>query len=127
MIKFPILPEEARGYMCAWCGTGHKLVEPNSIASISCGAILYSSKKRDSGGPSDKMGGYLSISWHGAHSDEGGIGDSPDTFVDIPLRSEVVGGQMDINFCSTECLRAFLNNCVDELELRISEDINSDS
>jgi hypothetical protein len=118
--NFPIPPEEDRGFLCAWCRSGHKLLEPHSFAGISCGAILLDAEDRSSGGPSDDMEGYLSLSWHGAHADEGGVGKNPDIYLHLPLKSAVVGGQMDIFFCSTDCLRAFLNHSVDELERRVA-------
>jgi hypothetical protein len=126
-ITFPILPGNEDDHLCAWCGNGHTLLAPNSFANLCCGAVLFDYEDRDSAGPSDDMEGYLELNWHGAHSEEGGIGKHPDTFASVPLKKGIVGGQMGINFCSTECLRAFLNNCVNELELRIAGDHNSDS
>ena len=32
------------------------------------------------------------------------------------------GGQFDVYFCSTDCLRAFLNSCVDALELEVQKE-----
>ena len=35
---------------------------------------------------------------------------------------DVRGGQADLAFCSTQCLRQFLNHCVDELERLVEKD-----
>lgn len=126
-ITFPILSGSEYEYLCAWCGNGHTLLKPNSFATLSCGAVLYDYEDQYAAGVSDDLEGYLEINWHGAHSEEGGIGKNPDTSVSVPLKKGVVGGQMGINFCSTECLRAFLNSCVDELEKRIAGENSSDT
>jgi hypothetical protein len=48
----------------------------------------------------------LSFGWQGP----GLLGDGFEAFADT------VGGGVCLNFCSTTCLRRFLNDCVDHLE-----------
>jgi hypothetical protein len=119
--KFPLQNKEKLNYdtkMCLWRKT-NKVLEPHSFASISAGTVLLDPNDPCSGGPSDKMGGYLDFSWHGAHTNEGGKGIRPDTYAYLPITKACKGGQSEFLFCSTDCLRAFLNYCVDELERRI--------
>ena len=86
------------------------------MATITGGAVLMSRREKI-GGPSNKMQGYLDLDWHGAH--DGGSGKHRESFVSLPIAKDVVGGQFDLMFCSTKCLRAFLNVAVDELERRM--------
>jgi hypothetical protein len=74
-------------------------------------------RKRENGGPDDRMDGFLALDWYGAH--DGGQGRDRDIFERIEIGKDVRGGQFDILFCSTKCLRAYLNFCVDELEKKI--------
>ncbi len=114
-MEFPVLNKTDA---CIWCKKG-KMLEPHSFASINAGAILLDPDDPECGGPSEQMEGYLNLSWHGAHSNESGEGMLPDTFANLTIAKDNKGGQSDFLFCSTNCLRAFLNHCVDELEKRI--------
>ena len=60
---------------------------------------------------------FMTLMWHGAHS--GGKGELPDVFASVDVADEVANGQFELYFCSTSCLRGFLNYCVDELENRM--------
>ena len=79
--------------------------------------MLDRSKK--SGGPSDRMEGFLEFGWHGAQN--GGFGDGREIYTRVEIIGDVIGGQFDLYFCSTPCLRKFLNACVDELDKRIKK------
>lgn len=105
-------PTKAR---CPWC-KGKKVLEPHSMAILAGGAFLMDRRKRN-GGPSPRMDGFLELIWHGAH--DGGLGSDRGIDAYLRIASEVRGGQYTLYFCSTKCLRAFLNHCVDELEGRI--------
>jgi hypothetical protein len=100
---------------CPWCKK-HKVHEPHSFAVLAGGALLMD-RKNDSGGPDEKMDGYLSMSWHGAH--DRGEGKFRDIYKMIYIAKGIRGGQYGLYFCSTACMRAFLNYCVDELEHKI--------
>ena len=66
----------------------------------------------------DRIAGFLSLTWHGAHDDGEGEFREQDHFIDIVDKAP--DGQFHLSFCSTSCLRAFLNNAVDELEKKLS-------
>jgi len=76
-------------------------------------------RKRENGGPDDKMGGFLAVAWHGAH--DNGLGKDRDIFEIVEIAKDVRGGEYEILFCSTKCLRAYLNFCIDELEKKIKK------
>ena len=60
---------------------------------------------------------FMTLIWHGAHS--GGKGALSEIYASVDVADEVVNGQFDLYFCSTACLRGFLNYCVDALEERM--------
>ena len=62
----------------------------------------------------------LDIIWHGAH--DSGVGEDRDIFTTVSLADECHDGEFDIYFCSTTCLRAFLNSWVDALETKIRQE-----
>jgi hypothetical protein len=118
-IVFPVVkgkisrwPEEP---LCPMCRKA-RVFEPHSMACIDAGALKVN-RKRDTGGPSDDLDGFLHLSWHGAH--DSGMGDDRDIFCNLEVIKDVRGGQGELYFCSTTCLRAFLNACVDALEQQI--------
>lgn len=120
-MKFPLIENAGAFYpkeaICPWCKKS-KVFEPHSFAVIGGGALLQG--RGGSAGPSEKMEGFLHLSWHGAHTEEGGYGKDPDSGGMVEIVKDVKGGQFDIYFCSTECLRGFLNHCVDNLEEQIN-------
>jgi len=111
---FPIVPKGKKS-ACPMCGK-KGIFEPNSFATINGGALL---KEGTSAHMDDKMEGFLSLGWHGAHTDMKGKGEKPDTWANLDLARDTAYGQFEMYFCSTKCLRAYLNACVDELERKI--------
>jgi len=85
------------------------------MAILEAGA-LFMNRKNDSGGPSERMDGYLGLLWHGAH--DGGKGRNREVCCRLDIMRDVLGGQGEIYFCSTTCLRRFLCDCVDALEAK---------
>jgi hypothetical protein len=77
---------------------------------LSGGALLLD-RKRENSIPSAALSGFLHLIWHGAHDN---------TMVDIAL--DVTGGQFELFFCSTACVRTFLNSWVDALDKRIARE-----
>lgn len=120
-MKFPLQKNELdnNSLQCTWCNCD-KVSEPNSMAMLACGAVLMNRKTGD-GIPDNRLDGFLDLTWHGAHTCDGGYGEHPDTFVNIMIAENVQGGQISISFCSTKCLREFLNFMVDKLEDKIIE------
>ncbi len=74
-------------------------------------------RKEDTGLPDESMDAFLSFQWHGAH--DGGEGKYGEAYASVDIARDVRGGQFEIYFCSTTCLRSYLNYCVDELEKKI--------
>ena len=118
-MKLPTVKGRTSSYpkraLCPWCRK-NKVLEPHSFAVIDGGALLIN-REDDSGGPDDNMDGFLSITWHGAH--DGGVGKDRDIGATVQIAKDVRGGQFDLYFCSTKCLRSYLNFCVDELDKKI--------
>ena len=121
-IELPVIEGEPNYWpdraICPVCGQG-KVLEPHSFAILHAGALLMD-RPDDSGGPSDNLDGFLSLGWHGAHDD--GQGDDRDIGCYLDIIRDARGGQADLYFCSTACLRTFMNQCVDKLEGRIKEE-----
>ena len=126
-MRLPVLKDEKVAVpekpLCPQCRRS-KVLEPHSMA-ILCGGAMRMEKDRKSGGPHDSLDGFLSLTWHGAHGP--GIGPDRDIYTQLYVAEECRGGQFEICFCSTKCLRSFLNSCVDSLEEKIaSEKPNSE-
>jgi hypothetical protein len=126
--KLPVVKGKRRNYfptkpLCPVCGE-RKVLEPHSMASLTSGALSLLDKKEDIWGPSEDMRGYLDLDWHGAH--DGGEGENRDIFTTVSLVRDVKGGQASLHFCSTNCLRQFLNTCVDELKTKIEMEMKSE-
>jgi hypothetical protein len=121
-VDFPLIENAGAYYpkeaVCPWCKKS-KIFEPHSFAVLGGGALLQA--RDGSAGPSEKMEGFFHLSWHGAHSNDGGEGKDPDIVGTVDIVRNVQGGQFEIYFCSTECLRNFLNYCVDSLEIQLQK------
>ncbi len=115
-LDFPVMdaskPYVPRERLCPWCKT-NPVHEPNSMAILNGGAMMMS-EDRQSGSMDQRLDGFLSLIWHGAH--DGGVGEWRDFCETVRVADNCPGGQFEIYFCSTACLRAFLNYCVDKLE-----------
>ena len=119
-LKLPVVKGKSDHWpkkpFCPICGK-NKVFEPHSMAILYAGAMLMD-RAKDEGGPSDDLDGSLELHWHGAH--DGGTGKDADIFCGVDIIRDAIGGQADLYFCSTKCLRRFLNACVDELEGKIA-------
>jgi hypothetical protein len=120
-LPFPVMdsssPYGPKGGDCPWCGAS-PVHEPNSMAILNGGALMMS-VDRQCGQMDPRLDGFLSLIWHGAH--DGGRGEWRDCGAEVRIADNCPGGQFEIYFCSTSCLRAFLNDCVDRLERVRSE------
>lgn len=121
-ITFPVasgssvsFPKEA---LCPMCKTT-RVQEPHSMAIVNLGAMLMTNRVKGAGMMSDDLDGFLRFIWHGAH--QGGSGDHAGISAFLDIVEDVRGGQADLYFCSTSCLRAFFNTCVDAFEMKIAE------
>jgi len=119
-INFPVasgssvcFPKEA---LCPMCKTT-RVQEPHSMAIVNLGAMLMTNRANGAGMMSDDLDGFLRFIWHGAHQDGSGDHAGMSAFLDIV--EDVRDGQADLYFCSTTCLRAFFNACVEAFEMKI--------
>jgi hypothetical protein len=108
-------PKEA---LCPICRAA-KVLEPHSMAIVNLGALKMTERVTGSGGMSDDLDGFLTLSWHGAH--DRGEGRDPEIHASVSIADGCRGGQADLYFCSTGCLRRFFDACVDELERKIEK------
>lgn len=90
------------------------------MALIMGGALEKLGKDHFVTSDGDKIAGYLSFVWHGAHDEGEGDFREMDHMIDIVDKAP--DGQFQLSFCSTSCLRKFLNQAVDELERQISNE-----
>ena len=94
--------------MCPKCG-GTMNAEPGTFAFVAGGALRRTGK--DTAVIAADLSGFLSIGLHGGH----GQGENTPSG-SVRIADDTANGQFEYYFCSTECLRGFLNSCVDELE-----------
>ena len=81
------------------------------------GGSIYTGRRR---GIPDELEGFASITWHGAH--DMGTGHDRDIYTSTDFARDCQGGQFEVYFCSTACLRAFFNSWVDVLETKIQKE-----
>ena len=89
------------------------------MAMINLGAMLMTDRKKGAGSMSEDLDGFMRLIWHGAH--DGAVGRDANLDAHVDIVEDVRGGQADLYFCSTTCLRSFLNACVDDLERKVAE------
>ena len=111
----PYFPTDGR---CPWCNN-NSVNEPHSMAILNGGALMMNAD-RTCGEMDDRLDGFLSLIWHGAHGS--GTGIFPGKGAMVRVADNCAGGQFEMYFCSTDCLRGFLNHCVDKLEDSIRTD-----
>ena len=117
-MKFPIVQKKKsyhpKAPRCPQCRR-RKVLEPHSMAIIS-GFTTFIRRPRPNTSVAD-LATSLDITWHGAH--DSGIGDDRDIFTTVSLAEDCHDGKFQVYFCSTKCLRAFLNTWVDALETKV--------
>jgi len=117
-MNFPVVQKKKSHHpkspRCPQCRR-RKVLEPHSMAFIS-GSTTFIQRSRLNASVAD-LAASLDITWHGAH--DSGIGDDRDIFTSVSLANDCRNGEFAVYFCSTKCLRAFLNTWVDALETKI--------
>ncbi len=120
-MKYPLITDDSgiypKRFICPICKK-KKIGEPHSFAYLSGGALKVDKKNKRSI-MSESLRGFLSIGWHGAH--DGGIGRDRDIYINIEIAQDSSVGQFEFYTCSTHCLRILLNNCINDLEKKISK------
>jgi len=116
-IHFPVVQDEKAMYplgdVCLVCGVnpiggeGHPMVIVNAGALVKVGDERYAI--------SEDAIAFFTLAWHAQGIPSSGRSASVD------VADMVQGGQFDLYFCSTQCLRAFFNRCVDALEQKIAQ------
>ncbi len=98
------------GNICPWCKKRRLGVRPG-MAILNAGAMRAEGKDRYGMATDDAA--FFTLIWHTDHS-------NPDEydFALVDIADLVDSGQFELHFCSTDCLRGFMNFCVDELERR---------
>jgi hypothetical protein len=111
-IKFPVVKGKRvvfpTDHVCPWCQK-RKLGEPPGMAILNAGAMRPTAPECYT--MADDDAAFMTLIWHS---------NDPSNYDDASFEiAELVDtGQFELYFCSTDCLRSFLNHCVDELERR---------
>jgi hypothetical protein len=120
-MKLPLLKNKENIHpgngRCSWCQKD-KITEPYSMAVLSGGALLLNNSG-DTSKLSNNLSGFFYLTWHGAHNNQQVI--DGEIYETLLIAHNVEGGQFSIYFCSTNCVRAFLNKLVDDLESKVKK------
>jgi len=114
-IHFPVAHGEKVMYplgdVCPVCGINPIGGEGHPMAIVNAGALTRVGDDRYA--ISEDAIAFFTLAWHAQGIPSSGRSASVD------VADMVQGGQFDLYFCSTQCLRAFFNRCVDVLEQEI--------
>ena len=122
-IEFPVVsgegdkiafPQNPDGDLCPVC-YANTLGLDKECAFIHGGALLLDPEDKNRVLRIDNLEAFLFFDWNGADKET----------VDFEIARDVKKGQYSLNFCSTKCLRSFLNHCVDRLEAKIKDTTNA--
>lgn len=122
-ISFPVIDRRNQKYpkrpVCPICKK-NKVWEPHSFVVLWGGAIEKKGRDHyESTIENANIVGVLNLDWHGAHDD--GEGEFREIGITVDIVDKATGGNFDLYFCSTSCLREFLNKAVDALEQGMQE------
>ena len=101
---------QARGMSlraCVTCGVRKPAAAP--FAFLHAGA-MWMEPGGEWGGPHDRMEAFLWLGWHDDDKSQ------ETKTAAVCVFDDVTGGQRELRFCSTACLRSFFSHLVDELE-----------
>ena len=106
-----VVSQAARGnYSCITCGSSISEVSNTEIRLV-CGAILMDDATRSCGGPSDLLSGFMDLWFHQSQ---------PHTAASLVVAKDVKGGQLEIPFCSIECVSRFFEELVSAFREQIA-------
>ncbi len=109
--EFPIAAGDDDCFVSVCPSCGRDTAEVDGLISLQGGAHLMSEDRR-SGGPSDRLAGYLMTFVQ--ETIDGRFVEQRNMIVD-----NIRGGQFNIFWCSLGCMRQSLNDIVDELERQL--------
>jgi len=116
-IHFPVAYDEKviypLGDICPVCGVNQIGGEGRPMAVVNAGALVKVGDDRYA--ISEDAIAFFTLAWHACGIPSSGRSAS------VEVAEWVQGGQFDLYFCSTKCLRAFFNRCVDALERNIEK------
>jgi hypothetical protein len=98
---YPFVPKERFGG-CPICG---KKIE-NGAAYVHGGAVYEDT--------TFETEAFFKVGYHSKATDVSGCGQ-------VDVVKHLYGGQFDLNFCSTSCVRAFFSKIVDEVERQVEQ------
>ena len=117
-IKFPVVKGKRvvfpTNHICPLC-RDKKLSDSSGMAILNAGAMRPTKPECYEMAMDDAA--FMTLVWHGNDSPANPHGHGE--FATVDIADLVSTGQFELYFCSTDCLSAFLNYCVDELERRI--------
>jgi len=90
-----------------------KVFEPHSFVLLSSFSLLSNRRKKRTFSV-DHLDTSVELMYHGAH--DTGVGTRRNIMAQSKIASDVYGGQVELYFCSTKCIRKFFNAWVDDLE-----------
>jgi hypothetical protein len=111
-IKFPLLKDKkscwipfSLGKKCECCGKKHTKDLDGVFICLGGGALKGNKRMAEM---SSELVGFLSLTLHDHnYNGKGGY---------LPIADNTKNGQFEFYFCSTQCLRKFLNHLVDRFE-----------
>ena len=108
-------PGDGRCLSCERSGVG----EPGEFVCLSGGAIYR--RAPGTGGPHDRMQGYLALDWHGAHG-VGSVGPEADEgHATLSIVHAANRGHFQLYFCSVACFRKFFDDVAASLDRAIAD------
>ncbi len=113
--RFPVLegrPCWPSNRLCPQCKK-RKVMGHHPTVIFAGGAMKVTDAKKKSAGMADDCVGFLYLGSHG------GTDVDSQASAHVELVEWTPNGQFEFYFCSAACLRAFLNACVDEVEVQL--------
>jgi len=120
-MKLPVINSRSAAFYpedfkCPVCS--QPLKEPNSFLVVNGGAMKRISRNFSEGVCED-LRGFLDIRFYGPTGK--GLGKYKNKAADREIVRNSKGGQFDLNFCSTDCLRIFVNSIIDDMEKELNK------
>ena len=123
-IKFPVIDHKGdnvypEGNICPICKKEKVFTKNDRHIEISGGGLFVLNKKEEYKKSIPETEGFLSLVWYEKVKNKNGISLWDGSYMDIVERS--ANGIYSLSFCSTKCLREFINKCLDEFERRVEK------